>query len=143
MYMYMYIYVHICYMCRDRPIYIKKRRTNRDIQENRPPLQTCSISCGRAATHCNTLQHTATHCNTLQHTATHCNTLRHTATHCDTLQHTLQHTATHTATHCNTHCNTLYTPPQTGWRGAKSRCCRLARRTSPSVHIYVYMYMYK
>ena len=48
----------------------------------------------RAATHCNTLQHTATHCNTLHHTATHCNTLQHTATHCNTLQHT--------ATHCIT-----------------------------------------
>jgi len=58
----------------------------------------------RAATHCNTLQHTATHCNTLQHTATHCNTLQHTATHRNTLQHAATHcnTLQHTATHRNT-----------------------------------------
>ena len=68
----------------------------------------------RAATHCNTLQHTATHerdyCSysgkslhhikptkrnyALQHTATYCNTLQHTATYCNIQQHT--------ATHCNT-----------------------------------------
>jgi len=69
----------------------------------------------RAATHCNTLQHTATHCNTLQHTASHCITLQHISTHCNTL-HEMSHsnkTLQHTATHCNTlqhtatHCNTL------------------------------------
>ena len=53
----------------------------------------------RAATRCNTLQHTDTtymalciddrsHCNTLQHTTEHCNTLQHTTTHCNTLKHT-------------------------------------------------------
>ena len=43
-------------------------------------LQVLLCVCTRAATHCDTLQHTATHCNTLQHTATHCNTLQDTAT---------------------------------------------------------------
>ena len=80
----------------------------------------------RAATHCNTLQHTATHHNTLHDTATHCNTLQHGATHSNTLQHlnrtrvplryrrvatycNMQHTATHcnTLQHTATHCNTL------------------------------------
>ena len=81
----------------------------------------------RAATHCDTLQHTATtcslclflcvyHCFCVASTcrfetgaeqlssARHCNTLQHAATHCNTLQHTATHcnTLQHIATHCNT-----------------------------------------
>jgi len=85
----------------------------------------------RAATHCNTLQHTATHCTTLQCTAMHCNapTTRVTwriqtydttqsymwcvSITCVTWRLHLQHVLQHAVTHCNTlqhtatHCNTL------------------------------------
>ena len=56
----------------------------------------------RAATHCNTLQHSSC-CNTLL-AATHCNTLQHTAPLCSTLHHTapLYNTLQHTITHCST-----------------------------------------
>jgi len=86
------------------------------------------VPSSRAATHCNTLQHTTTHCflctmfphQELQHTATHYNTLQHTVSYvlcsliksCNTLQHTATHDflctmfphqdLQHTATHYNT-----------------------------------------
>ena len=73
-------------------------------------------SC-RAATHCNTLQHTATCCNTLlQHTATHCHkqtwscrVIFRTERHCNTLNHTATNKPGVAESLCRaaTHCNTL------------------------------------
>jgi len=90
--------------------------TNRNSQKPARCATDYAYHDYRAATHCNTLQHSATPCNTLRHPATPCNILQHTAMHSNTLQRTMHNMTIelqHTATHCNTlqrtaiHCNGL------------------------------------